>query len=101
MIISLLKFFISLDGIYGGLDTIKSYFPTLYLFKSKTSNLARLNKLRFLEFIFAVSIAFDKISIPVPLEKFSSFKIESSIQPEPVPISKIFILLFLKKFITV
>ena len=41
-------------------------------------------------------MAFEDISIPVPVERFNSFSIESNMQPEPVPISKIFILLFLK-----
>ena len=37
------------------------------------------------------------ISKPTPLEYFNSFNIESSMQPDPVPISKKFIFLFLKK----
>ena len=44
-------------------------------------------------------MAFPETSIPVPLDKLSSFKMDSSIQPEPVPISRIFTLLFLKNFI--
>ena len=43
---------------------------------------------------------YKEISIPMPLEKLSSFSIESNMQPVPVPISKILILLFLKYFIT-
>ena len=35
----------------------------------------------------------------MPFDKFNSFSIDNSIQPEPVPISKIFIFLFLKKLI--
>ena len=48
-------------------------FLLLYLFKSKLINFERLNKLRFLEFNSAVLIAFDEISIPIPLDKFKFF----------------------------
>ena len=67
---SLLKFLISFDKMYGGFETIKSYFPSLNRFISKTLNFERFNKLSFLQFILAISIAFREISIPIPLEKF-------------------------------
>ena len=53
-------------------------------------NLALCNKLSFLEFFFAIVRALNDLSIPVPYEFFNSFNIDNSIQPEPVPISKIF-----------
>ena len=68
-----LNFLISFDGIYGGLDTTKSYLPILYLFKSKTLNLLRFDKLSLLRIYFCIWIAFEEISIPVPLERFNSF----------------------------
>ena len=58
------------------------------MFKSKTLNLVRLSKLRFLEFIFAVSIAFDEISIPVPLEKFNLGKYDLIVSNPPYIPSK-------------
>ena len=53
-------------------------------------NFALWNKLSFLEFFFAILRALNELSIPIPYEFFNSFNIDSSIQPEPVPISKIF-----------
>ena len=53
-------------------------------------NLALCNKLSFLEFFFAIVRALSDLSIPVPYEFLNSFNIDNSIQPEPVPISKIF-----------
>ena len=38
--------------------------------------------------------------MPIPLASGNSFKIESKTQPEPVPISKILTLLFLKNLTT-
>ena len=81
---------------YGGLDTIKSYFRLLlHLSISEILKLERLSRLRFFEFNFAISIAPEEISIPTPSERGSSFRIVKSIQPDPVPMSKIFIFLFL------
>ena len=62
----------SLNGIYGGLETIKSYFPTFNLHISKTLNFDRWSKLRFFEFVWAILIAFAETSIPTPFEKFNS-----------------------------
>ena len=42
-------------------------------------------------------MAFAEISIPIPVDDFNSFNIESNMQPDPVPISNILILLSLKK----
>ena len=73
-----------------------TYIDNEGLVKEATINLELLINLNRLEFIMAVFIALADISIPIPFEKFSSFKIDSNIQPDPVPISKIFIILFLQ-----
>ena len=65
---------------------------------SETLKIDLLIKFIFFELITAVLIAFGEISMPVPLDNFSSLSKDSNIHPEPVPISKILILLFLKKF---
>ena len=67
----------SLRGIYGGLETIRSYLPKLNSFISKTLNLERQSKLSLSAFFIAVKIALDEISMPIPFDKSNSFSIES------------------------
>jgi hypothetical protein len=53
-------------------------------------NNARLSTCCEIEFFFAIAIAFEDLSTPIPLALTSSFNKDIRIQPEPVPISKIF-----------
>ena len=50
--------------------------------------------------IFAIFIAFLEISSPTPIEFSLSNKMDISIDPDPVPISSIFLHLSLGKFAT-
>ena len=53
-------------------------------------NNARLSTCCEIEFFFAMAIAFDDLSTPIALALASSFNKDIRMQPDPVPMSKIF-----------
>ena len=63
-------------------------------------NFTLLFKPSLFEFFLATSRAFLEISIPIPFAPLISLKILKIIQPDPVPISKMYKFLFLKILIT-
>ena len=89
------KFFMSFLSIYGGFDTIKSNFLLNIFSNDCAENLILLANLCLIEFFVAIEIASLEISTPKPIEFFKLINKLTRIHPEPVPISKIEIFLFL------
>ena len=71
--------------------------PPLYLSTSELINLVLLSICCNFALVFAIFIAFLDISIPVPTNFGLSFNKDINMHPDPVPISKICNLEFLKK----